>query len=276
MKTVAIDFSQATDDDYDRLEKDISGLKVSILVNNVGMSHDKPVLFAQTPVAELESIAEINVRATLRVTRLAVPVLTANKRSLILNLGSFAGSIPTPLLATYAGTKSFLIGWNRALNEELRRAGCTSLVLNTYFVSTAMSKIRKSSWSVPTPKQYVAQVLAKLGRPGSAYQEDRKGREMTIWPQHAITEWAVREIVGLGRATSWSYGEHARQNPSCPARLGFSPADSPSSHPSLMQTLSSASASAPFAARSAFVPRPRAPSLLVRTRSLLRRAERAE
>lgn len=29
---------------------------------------------------------------------------------------------------------------------------------------------------------------------------------MTVWPQHALTEWAVREFIGLGRATRMSYG----------------------------------------------------------------------
>ncbi|CAO1639153.1 unnamed protein product [Sympodiomycopsis kandeliae] len=209
VKTVAIDFNKATEDDYARLGAAINDVPLSILVNNVGLSHNMPVAFADTSIEELESIAEVNVRATLRVTRLAVPILKANPRGLILNLGSFAGSVPTPLLTTYAGTKSFLIGFNRALNEELKRVGITSLLLNTYFVQTSMSKIRKSSWSVPTPSQYVSQVLSKLGRPGSAYQEDRKGREMTIWPQHALTEWAVREFVGLGRATKMSYKSQA-------------------------------------------------------------------
>lgn len=204
-KTVAIDFNKASDADYARLEAAVKEVPLAILVNNVGLSHEMPVAFADTSIEEMEAIAEVNVRATLRVTRLAVPLLKANKRGLILNLGSFAGSVPTPLLATYAGTKSFLIGFNRALNEELKRIGVTSLLLNTYFVQTSMSKIRKSSWSVPTPAQYVGQVLKKLGRPGSAYQEDRRGREMTIWPQHALTEWAVREFIGLGRATGMSY-----------------------------------------------------------------------
>lgn len=206
IKTIAIDFSQATDEDYARLEAELDTIPLGVLVNNVGLSHDKPVLFAETDVKELEAIAAINVRATLRVTRLALSKLERQQRSLILHLGSFAGSIPTPLLATYAGSKAFLIGFNRALSEEVGRKGVTSLLLNTYFVSTAMSKIRKSSWSVPTPAQYVAQVLTHLGRPGSSYQEDRRGREMTVWPQHALTEWVVREFVGLGRATKMSYG----------------------------------------------------------------------
>jgi 17beta-estradiol 17-dehydrogenase / very-long-chain 3-oxoacyl-CoA reductase len=212
VKTIAIDFSKASESDFEKLEELLTPLDLGVLVNNVGMSHSIPVLFSQTDVQEIEAITQINVRATLRVSRIAVPLLMKNasskgKKSLILNLGSFAGSVPTPLLATYAGSKSFLIGWNRALNEELNRVGVTSLLLNTFLISTAMSKIRKSSWSVPTPKQYVAQVLAKIGRNGSAYQEDRRGREMTIWPQHALVEWAVRELMGIGRATAYSYGE---------------------------------------------------------------------
>lgn len=208
-QTVAIDFNKASEADYARLASAVNAVPLSILVNNVGLSHNMPVAFADTSIEEMEAIAEVNVRATLRVTRIAVPVLKTNKPGLILNLGSFAGSVPTPLLATYAGTKSFLIGFNRALNEELKRVGVTSILLNTYFVQTSMSKIRKSSWSVPTPAQYVGQVLKRLGRAGSAYQEDRTGREMTIWPQHALTEWAVREFVGLGRATKMSYKSQA-------------------------------------------------------------------
>lgn len=42
-------------------------------VNNVGKSHDMPVPFAETSPEELEDIVEINVAATLRVSRMVVP-----------------------------------------------------------------------------------------------------------------------------------------------------------------------------------------------------------
>lgn len=80
VKTVAVNFLHATDADYERLESSISDVKLAVLVNNVGLSHDKPVLFAEGDVQEMEAIAEVNVRATLRVTRIALPLLQRNKR----------------------------------------------------------------------------------------------------------------------------------------------------------------------------------------------------
>ncbi|KAL9932137.1 hypothetical protein V8E36_008909, partial [Tilletia maclaganii] len=89
-------------------------------------------------------------------------------RGLILDIGSFAGQAPTPLLATYSGSKAFFIGWAQAPGEELERHRITVRILNTYFVVSNMGKVRKSSAVIPTPKRYVAQVLTRLGSSGGA------------------------------------------------------------------------------------------------------------
>ncbi|KAK5069244.1 hypothetical protein LTR16_009524, partial [Cryomyces antarcticus] len=41
-KTVAMDFAQNRDSDYDMLKRHIADLDISILINNVGLSHDIP------------------------------------------------------------------------------------------------------------------------------------------------------------------------------------------------------------------------------------------
>jgi 17beta-estradiol 17-dehydrogenase / very-long-chain 3-oxoacyl-CoA reductase len=56
------------------------------------------------------------------------------KRGLILNIGSFAGSIPSPMLATYSGTKAFLATFTSALAEEVKKDNITVKHVNTYFV----------------------------------------------------------------------------------------------------------------------------------------------
>ena len=56
------------------------------------------------------------------------------KRGLILNIGSFAGSIPSPMLATYSGTKAFLATFTSALAEEVKKDNITVEHVNTYFV----------------------------------------------------------------------------------------------------------------------------------------------
>lgn len=56
------------------------------------------------------------------------------KNGLILNIGSFAGAIPSPMLATYSGSKAFLAAWSRALAEEYRSKGITVQLVNAFFV----------------------------------------------------------------------------------------------------------------------------------------------
>lgn len=72
-KTQSIDFSAGDDSQYAVLAAGLKGLDIGVLVNNVGMSHDMPVPFAETPEEEMLRIAEINVKATLRVTRIVAP-----------------------------------------------------------------------------------------------------------------------------------------------------------------------------------------------------------
>lgn len=68
-----IDFAAATADDYAALAKAIGDRDVGVLVNNVGMSHNMPVPFHETEDKELENIVNINVFATLRVTKIVTP-----------------------------------------------------------------------------------------------------------------------------------------------------------------------------------------------------------
>lgn len=190
-KTFAIDFASASAADYDRLEAVIKDLDIAVLVNNVGVSHDIPVPFLQTPAAELEGIITINCLATLRVTKLVAPGMVARKRGLILTMGSFAGLLPTPLLATYSGSKAFLQYWSSALGAELLPHGVTVELVQSYLVTSAMSKIRRPSALVPSPRGFVAVVLAKVGRAGGA-----QGWAYTSAPywSHGLAAWGLSMI----------------------------------------------------------------------------------
>jgi NAD(P)-dependent dehydrogenase (short-subunit alcohol dehydrogenase family) len=56
------------------------------------------------------------------------------KRGLVLNIGSFAGAVPSPMLATYSRTKAFLATFTSALAEEVRAHNIVVEHVNTYFV----------------------------------------------------------------------------------------------------------------------------------------------
>jgi 17beta-estradiol 17-dehydrogenase / very-long-chain 3-oxoacyl-CoA reductase len=181
------------DSDFAALSKLIDSLDVSILINNVGQSHSIPVPFAETPEKELRDIITINCTGTLRVTQLVAPGMIKRKRGLILTMASFGGILPTPLLATYSGSKAFLQQWSTALGSELAPHGIRVQLVQSYLVTSAMSKIRKTSAAIPNPKTFVRAALGSIGRSGGA-----QGIAYTSTPywSHAIMHWALLTFTG--------------------------------------------------------------------------------
>lgn len=53
--------------------------------------------------------------------------------------------------------------WSQSLAMELEPKGIQVQHVNAYFVTTAMSKIRRPSFTTPTPKAFVASVLKAVG-----------------------------------------------------------------------------------------------------------------
>lgn len=192
-KTLAMDFSQNLDSDYAALKALVSDLEVSILINNVGLSHEMPVPFVETPEKELKDIITINCTGTLRVTQIVAPGMVQRHRGLILTMASFGGILPTPLLATYSGSKAFLQQWSTALGAELKPQGVHVQLVQSYLVTSAMSKIKRASATIPSPKQFVRAALGKIGRSGGA-----QGIAYTSTPywSHGIMHWAIATFAG--------------------------------------------------------------------------------
>ncbi|GAB7348202.1 hypothetical protein MBLNU459_g6206t1 [Dothideomycetes sp. NU459] len=192
-KTLAMDFAENRDSDFDALKSLVSGLEVAILVNNVGLSHDIPVPFVQTPEKEVKDIVTINCTGTLRVTQIVAPGMVQRRRGLIITMASFGGILPTPLLATYSGSKAFLQQWSTALGSELKPHGVQVQLIQSYLVTSAMSKIKRASATIPTPKQFVRAALGKIGRSGGA-----QGIAYTSTPywSHGIMHWALITFTG--------------------------------------------------------------------------------
>ncbi|PKY01433.1 ketoreductase [Aspergillus campestris IBT 28561] len=196
-KTLAMDFARNDDSDYEKLKALVGELDVSILINNVGKSHSIPTPFALTPEDELADIVTINCTGTLRATQLVVPGMMQRKRGLVLTMGSFGGLLPTPLLATYSGSKAFLQHWSTALGGELEPYGITVELVQAYLITSAMSKIRRSSATIPNPRTFVKSVLSKIGRNGGsptyAYSSS------PYW-SHGLMAWFLTCVTGtMGR-----------------------------------------------------------------------------
>lgn len=197
---LAIDIAADSEENYTKLATFVEPLNIQVLVNNVGQSHSIPTPFLETSDQELRSIININNTATLKISQIVLSRIEKtiaadkSKRGLVLTMGSFAGLTPTPLLATYSGSKAFLQAWNNALARELqpRRIDCQLFI--SYLVTSNMSKIRKTSAMVPNPSQFVNSCFQSIGRRAGA--QERFATSTPYW-SHALLHWWIENAVGV-------------------------------------------------------------------------------
>ncbi|ORX48011.1 NAD(P)-binding protein [Hesseltinella vesiculosa] len=190
VKVFTMDFAKGDPQDFARLGDLIQTLNVGVLVNNVGTNHDFPTPFAEEADQVIDNIIQVNVKGAMSMTKLVLPQMLEKKNGLILNLGSFAGLVATPYLSVYSAGKAFLSTWSQAIGTELRPQGILVEHVNTYFVVSAMSKIRKPTALIPLAKPYVASVLAKIGLPCGADVPFTS----TPYPTHGLVNWVINNV----------------------------------------------------------------------------------
>jgi 17beta-estradiol 17-dehydrogenase / very-long-chain 3-oxoacyl-CoA reductase len=138
---IAFDFSTCQQDAYDALFRQLDTLDISILVNNVGMSHLNGELYEVPPMADELKLLLVNCLPMLELCKYMVPKLKAKRCGAIVNLSSLSAVVRTvPYLATYAGTKSFNQTFSDSLAFELQPFGVDVLTVTPGFVSTGMTQ----------------------------------------------------------------------------------------------------------------------------------------
>ncbi|KAJ3217895.1 hypothetical protein HDU67_007046 [Dinochytrium kinnereticum] len=202
------DFATAKEAEYKALEAVIEKMTaeggfVGVLVNNVGVNHEIPTPFLEESDKVINDIVEVNILAQLKLTKMVAPKMIAmnastRSQSLILNIGSVAGTVPSGLLSVYSASKAFLRYWSMALGKELKPHRVHVEHVTTYFVTTAMSKIRKPSFTTPTPKAYVASVLSSVG----------KALDSAPYPAHALLMWILDTFTTEAFRVDQSNGMH--------------------------------------------------------------------
>lgn len=194
-----LDAAAAKREDYDGLAKFVNDLgTVTVLINNLGVSHDIPTPFTEVSHQELNEIIQVNCVATLEITQAVIPAIkksisTGPYKGLIMTMGSFAGLVPTPLISVYSGSKSFLQSWSSALAEELKADNIDVQLIISYLVTSKMSKVRRTSMTVPNPKGFVNSVLRQIGMNGGAQE---RAYTMTPYWSHALMHWWIISALG--------------------------------------------------------------------------------
>ena len=110
---------------------------MDVLVNSAGIGIGGS--FAEQDTKRIALQLDVNLRATLVITRESLPHLRA-ARGQIVTLASIAGTIPTPGLAVYGATKAALIAWTSSLNREEAEHGIRATAISPGFVATRMTE----------------------------------------------------------------------------------------------------------------------------------------
>ncbi|WP_019170545.1 3-oxoacyl-[acyl-carrier-protein] reductase [Pseudaminobacter salicylatoxidans] len=119
-----------------KAEAELEG--VDILVNNAGITKDG--LFVRMSDADWDSVIEINLTATFRLTRELTHPMMRRRSGRIINISSVVGVTGNPGQANYCASKAGLIGFSKSLAQEIATRGVTVNCVAPGFIESAMTE----------------------------------------------------------------------------------------------------------------------------------------
>jgi len=116
--------------------EDLMG-RLDILVNNAGITRDN--LFMRMKDEEWDTVLEVNLTASFRITRAAIKGMMKRRFGRIVGITSIVGVTGNPGQGNYAATKAGLIGMSKSLAQEVASRGITVNTVAPGFIETAMT-----------------------------------------------------------------------------------------------------------------------------------------
>ena len=110
----------------------------TILVNNAGITRDN--ILIRMKDEEWDDVLNTNLRGVFQLTRGCLRGMLKARRGRIINLSSVVAFTGNPGQANYASTKAGLIGFTRALAQEVGLRGITVNCVAPGFIKTDMTR----------------------------------------------------------------------------------------------------------------------------------------
>jgi len=185
-KVVVVDFSDEDPSLYKKtIEPAFAGLDIGILVNNVGISYEHPMFFGELPQDRIDALVRLNIYTMTQMTKTVLPILEKRKRGgAIINVSSVAGILPSPLLAVYSASKSYIDFFSRSLSTEYKSKGIFVQSITPSLVVSKLSKVRKPSLTIPSAKAFVRAAVSTIG-----YDTETSG----YWA-HNLQTWVLTNL----------------------------------------------------------------------------------
>jgi short-subunit dehydrogenase len=140
--------------------------RVDVLVNNAG--YHKRGNVEDVEATDLGRIIDVNLKAPIMLSRIALPYLRESGGGAIINVGSLAGRAPIPGSASYAASKAGLRSFTYALGMELAGSNIKFAVvspgpIDTGFIMADIDATSDLTFSQPiSTAEEVAQAVLDL------------------------------------------------------------------------------------------------------------------
>ena len=138
--------------------------RIDVLVNNAGISAQALVTDArfETLVQQME----VNYFGAVRMARAVLPAMLERGEGAILNVGSVAGRVPYPSMATYGASKAALHAFSQALRGEVAHRGVRVVtVIPGHSSGGAGPTVALDGPTLETPAQIARTVVRAAARP---------------------------------------------------------------------------------------------------------------
>ena len=111
--------------------------KLDILVNNAGVTRDN--LAMRMKDEEWSDVIRINLEAAFRLARASLKPMMRAKYGRIISITSVVGATGNPGQINYAASKAGLVGWSKALAQEVASRNITVNCIAPGFIASAMT-----------------------------------------------------------------------------------------------------------------------------------------
>lgn len=113
--------------------------QIDILVNNAGLTRDN--LSMRMKDEEWNEVIAVNMTATFRLAKAVQRGMMKRRFGRIINIASVVGVTGNPGQCNYVASKAGMIGWSKAMAQEIASRNITVNCVAPGFIATAMTEV---------------------------------------------------------------------------------------------------------------------------------------
>lgn len=137
------------------------GGRLDILVANAGITKDG--LLLRMKDEDFQSVIKINLESYFRLSRAALRNMMKNRSGRIIGITSISGVMGNPGQANYAASKAGMIGFTKALAQEVASRNVTANCIAPGFIASPMTDVLNEAQKTATLARIPAGRLGEAG-----------------------------------------------------------------------------------------------------------------